>query len=120
MPGEPEEITFVKHFLDVYMYARHTGDVESFPKLGTEKCESCISGANWIAKRYKAGGYVQGGDCERRESQALPKLSRIPQSVCILEIASPQSLIEGCPAGARPGCDLLIFDVYLVEEMTYG
>lgn len=82
VPGERPEITFVKHFFDVYMYARHTGDVEPFLELGTDNCESCISSAQWLTEKYKAGGYVKGGDYELREEPILTTIDSHPKGFC--------------------------------------
>lgn len=64
VPGEAPEVTFVKHFYDLYWYARDTGDVEPYLELTHPDCAMCRESVAWFDEVYGDGGRIEGGPGE--------------------------------------------------------
>ncbi|WP_090860343.1 DUF6318 family protein [Nocardioides lianchengensis] len=67
MPAEAEgedaaaAEAFVRHFWAMVNYAQTTGDVQALEGLALGSCQTCASGAKWIADVYQRGGLIEGG-----------------------------------------------------------
>lgn len=64
--GETKEAVeaFVTFYWDVVNYATKTGEVGLLKALDQPSCEGCDGGIRGIARVYRAGGQIVGGDYE--------------------------------------------------------
>lgn len=94
-PTADGAMAFVDFYWEMADYAQRTGDVSGLLLLGTEACEACRGGVDFVRQVYADGGVITGGETTRSKisAEAFAVRSREGFSVT-LTVANTDQLVD--------------------------